>query len=140
MVPLWWSKLFYLISYLGRNKSDLASKVTPALKILDYKYPGVYSRRPTQPEDDQNDETPKKEKKAERRNFLANTITEAVLSKHTNHTDVLIVNPDDDSALKLLSYYTNRTVAPVLQKSVVSVLDTMTRVSNHRKTNALGRH
>jgi hypothetical protein len=87
----------------------LANEITHALKTLDDKYPGVYSS--SQVLVDDVEEQGKKRKKIECWNFLANTITEAALSKNTNHTDVMIVNPDGDSALKLLSYYEQNSVA-----------------------------
>jgi hypothetical protein len=97
--------------HLGSNKSYIASEITHALKMLDNRYPGVYSSCSTHHEDDNNDQTPKKKQKADCWSFLANTITEAALSKNTNHTDVIIVNPDGDSALKLLSYYEQNSVS-----------------------------
>jgi hypothetical protein len=109
-LEIYWLGLAYTDEYpLGSNKSYLANEMTHALKILNDKYPGVYSSLSVP--DPCDEEQPKKKRKPECWSFLANTITEAALCKNTNYTDVMIVNPDGDSALKLLSYYEQNSVA-----------------------------
>ncbi|CAF1166471.1 unnamed protein product [Rotaria sordida] len=101
-----WLNIFsHVLGTTGSNKSYFANEITYALKTLDDKYPNIYSNRRAINDNDDTEEQPKKKQKIEQWNFLASSITEAALSKHTNYTDVMIVNPDGDSALKLLSYY-----------------------------------
>ena len=89
----------------GSNKSHLANEIMYALKTLDDQYPNVYSNRPVSNDMENIEEQPKKKQKIECWKFAASTITEAALAKNTNYTDVMIINPDGDNALKLLSYY-----------------------------------
>ncbi len=96
--------------HLGSNKSYLANEIIYALKILDDTYPGIYSNRQTSNDTETNEEPPKKKQKIDSWSFLVSSITEAALSKYTNYTDVMLINPDGDNALKLLSYYEPNTV------------------------------
>lgn len=93
------------IFFIGSNKSQLANDIMFSLKKLDDQFPNIYSNHSVDSDIENSEEQPKKKQKIEAWKFVASTITEAALSKTTNYSDVMIINPDGDNALKLLSYY-----------------------------------
>ncbi|CAF2843321.1 unnamed protein product [Rotaria sp. Silwood2] len=103
--PIWLNIFSHVLGPTASNKSYLANELIYALKTLDNKYPTVYSNRRMMDDIDHNEEQPNKKQKIESWSFLASSMTEAALSKTTNFTDAMVVNPDGDSALKNFSYY-----------------------------------
>ncbi|CAF3306212.1 unnamed protein product [Rotaria socialis] len=102
---VWLNVFSHVLGNTGSNKSYFANEIMHSLKTLNDKYPSIYSNRRFVNDSDDAEEQPKKKQKTEQWSFSASTITEAALSKNSNYTDVMIVNPDGDNALKLLSYY-----------------------------------
>lgn len=95
----------FSIFFTGSNKSQLANDILFSLNTLDYQFPDIYSNHAVSNVIEDIEEQPKKKQKTEAWKFVVSTITEAALSKTTNYSDVMIINPDGDNALKHLSYY-----------------------------------
>ncbi|CAF0965503.1 unnamed protein product [Adineta ricciae] len=108
--PVWLNIFSHVLGATGSNKSYLANEIIHSLKILDKMYPGVYSNRQALHDVDGDEEPPRKKPKTDPWSFVASSVTEAALSKTTNYTDLMVINPDGDNALKLLSYYDQNTI------------------------------